>query len=58
MKKHITSILRISVKNKIYDEKVNPILLSYFISGAKDIIIYNQSSNVFSRLEMEKIHYV
>ena len=46
-KKHIISTLPISVKIQIYDEKVNPMLFSYFISSTKVIITCNKSSNVF-----------
>ena len=49
-KKPITSKLPISVKNQIYDEKVNPMLFGYFVSGAKAIITCNQSGNVYFKV--------
>ena len=52
-KKPITSKLPISVKNQIYDEKVNPMLFGYFVSGAKAIITCNKSSNVYFKASNE-----
>ena len=50
MEKHIISTLPISFKIQIYDEKVNPMLFGYFVSGAKAIITCNQSGNVYFKV--------
>ena len=49
-KKPITSTLPISVKIQIYDDKINPMLFSYFFSSEKAIITCSQSGNVYFKI--------